>query len=149
MGIVEEQADNFLNAAFAVFIKALRRVGFGSELGSLVCEEMGLAWTGMFKLNEQVFNVTWHTDATLTFYVVPFDINTRKFITSHVVLDPMEFLEKIKEVVEVFDSNIFYPKVINIEAELDGTPFVVPETRGGFSFIVAFGKRARSEEIVG
>ena len=126
-----------MNAAFAVFVKALRSVGFGSELGfgtigdwnALVWGETGLAWTGMFKLNEQVFNVTWHTDATLTFYVVPFDINTRKFITSHVVLDPMEFLEKIKEVVEVFDSNIFYPKVIYDEAQLDGTPFVVLETQ--------------------
>jgi hypothetical protein len=103
----------------------------------------------MFKLNEQVFNVTWHTDATVTICIVPFDINTCKFITGHVVLEPMEFLEKIKKVVEVFYSNIFYPKVINNEAELDGTPFVAPETRGGFRFIVAFSKNARSEEIVG
>ena len=80
----------------------------------------------MFKLNEQVSNVTWHTDATETICVVPFDINTHKFITGHVVLDPMAFLEKIKEVVEVFNSNISYPKVIYNEAKLDGTPFVVP-----------------------
>jgi hypothetical protein len=87
---------------------------------------MGLAWTGMFKLNEQVFDVIRHTDVTLTFYVVSFDINTRKFIPSHVALDPMEFLEKIKEMVEVFDSNIFDPTVIYNEAELDGAPFVAP-----------------------
>ncbi len=49
----------------------------------------------------------------------------------------------------MFDSNIFYAKVINNEAELDGTPFVAPEARGGFRFIVAFSKKARSEEIVG
>ena len=107
MGIIEERANNFLNATFAVFVKALRSVGFGSELGfgtigdwnALAWGEKRLAWTGMFKRNEEVFDVTWHTDATLTFYLVPFDINTRKFITSHVVLDPMELLEKIKEVV--------------------------------------------------
>ena len=64
-------------------------------------------------------------------------------------LDPMESLEKIKEVVEVFNSNIFYAKVINNEAELDGKPFVAPETRGGFHLVVAFSKKARSEEIVG
>jgi hypothetical protein len=103
----------------------------------------------MFKLNEQVVDVTWHTDATLMFYVVPFNINTRKFIPSHVALDPMEFLEKIKEMVEVFDSNIFDPKVIYNETELDGAPFVAPETRGGISFIVAFGKEVRTEEIIG
>jgi hypothetical protein len=34
----------------------------------------------------------------------------------------MEFLENIKEMVEVFDSNIFDPKVIYDEAELDGAP---------------------------
>jgi hypothetical protein len=32
---------------------------------------------------------------------------------------------------------------------LDGTSFVVPETRGGFCFIGAFNKKARLEEIVG
>jgi len=61
----------------------------------------------------------------------------------------MEFLENVKEVVEVFDSNIFYIKVINNEAELDGVPFVVPEAMGGFSFIVTFSKKVGSEKIVG
>ncbi len=76
-------------------------------------------------------------------------INTRKFISGHVALDPVEFLENVQEVVEVFDSNIFHTKVIYYEAELDGTPFVAPETRGGFNFIIAFSKKAGSEEIVG
>ena len=67
---------------------------------------------GMFKLNEQVFDVTWHTNATATICIVPFDINTRKLISSHVELDPVEFLENVQEVVEVFDSKIFYTKVI-------------------------------------
>ena len=48
----------------------------------------------------------------------------------------------------MFDSNIFYTKVIHYEAELDGTPFVAPEARGGFSLVVAFSKKAGSEEIV-
>jgi len=52
-------------------------------------------------------------------------------------------------VVEVFDSNIFYTKVIHYEAELDGTSFVAPEARGGFSLVVAFSKKTGSEEIVG
>ncbi len=71
-----------------------------------------------------------------------------KFIASHVALDPMEFLEKIKKMVEVFDPNIFNPKVIYNEAELDGAPFVAPEARGGISFIVPLDKEVRSEEIV-
>jgi hypothetical protein len=34
--------------------------------------------------------------------IVPFDGHASKFITCHVVLDAMEFLEDIKEVGEVF-----------------------------------------------
>ena len=67
----------------------------------------------MFQLNEYNVDIPWHTDATATICVVSFDINTRKFITGHVELDPMESLEKLQEVVEVFDSNIFHAKVIN------------------------------------
>jgi hypothetical protein len=64
-------------------------------------------------------------------------------------LDPVKFLENVQEVVEVFDSDVFYTKVIYDEAELDGTPFVAPETRGGFNFIIAFNEKTGSEEIVG
>ena len=73
--------------------------------------------------------------------IVPFDVNTSKLISGHVDLYPVKFLENIKEVVEVFDSNLINTKVINNETELDETPFVVPETRGGFSFIVTFSKK--------
>ncbi len=103
----------------------------------------------MSELNEQGFDVTWHTDATASICIVPFNIDTRKLIAGYVELDPVEFLENVQEVVEVFDSDIFYAKVIYDEAELDRTPFVAPETRGGFNFIIAFSKKAGSEEIVG
>jgi hypothetical protein len=48
--------------------------------------ETWLDWTGMFKLNEQVFNVPWHTDAIATICIVPFDINTGKLVSGHVNL---------------------------------------------------------------
>jgi hypothetical protein len=41
----------------------------------------------------------------------------------------MEFLEDTKEVVEVFKAHVFNTKVVHDEAELDGFPFVVPETK--------------------
>ncbi len=146
-----------MNAAFTVFVKELGGICFWGELGfstigdwqTLVRGETWLEWMGMLKLNEQVFDVPWHADATATICIVPFDMYTCKFISSHVALDPVEFLENIQEVVEVFDSNIFHTNLIYNEAELDGTPFVVPEARGGFSFIIAFSKKAGSEEIVG
>ena len=149
-GIVKERTDNFLNAAFTVFVKELGSICFWSELGfsaigdrqTLVRRETLLVWTEMLKLNEQVFDVPWHADATAVICIVPFDMYTRKFISGHVALDPVEYLENVQEVVEVFDSNIFHTKVIYNEAELDGTPFVAPEARGGFSFIIAFSKKA-------
>ncbi len=89
--------------------------------------ETGFGWTGMFKLDEKVLDVAGHTDATLAGCIVLFDVNTRKFVAGHVELVPMEFLEHIAEMVEVFYPNILHPKVINNETELDETPFVVTE----------------------
>jgi hypothetical protein len=64
----------------------------------------------MLKLNEQVFDVPWHADATAMICIVPFDINARKFISGHVALDPVEFLEKVQEVVEVLIPTYSTPK---------------------------------------
>ncbi len=99
---------------------------------------MGFGSTGMFKLDEKVLDVARHTNATPAGCIVPFDVNTRKFVAGHVELDPVELLEHIAEMVEVFEPNILHPKVINNETELDGTPFVVPEAWGGFGFVISY-----------
>jgi hypothetical protein len=104
---------------------------------------------GMFKLDEKVLDVAGHSDATRAGCVVQFDVNTCKFLTSHVELDPVELLENIAEMVEVFKPNILHPKVINDETELDGAPFVVPEAWGGYGFVIFLSKKAGLEEIVG
>jgi hypothetical protein len=88
---------------------------------------MGFGWARMFKLDEKVLDVAGHNDTTPVGCVVPFDVNTRKFVAGHVELDPMELLENIAEMVDVFNSNILHPKVINYETELDGMAFVAPE----------------------
>ncbi len=98
---------------------------------------------------DKVLNVAGHTDATPAGCIVPFDVNTHKFIPGLVELDPMELLENIAEMVEAFYPNILHPKVINYEAEFDGTPFVVPEAWGGFGLAISFGKKVGSEEIFG
>ena len=49
----------------------------------------------MLKFNEQVFDVPWHADVTVAICIVPFDINTRKFISGHVALDLVKFLENV------------------------------------------------------
>jgi hypothetical protein len=58
-------------------------------------------------------------------------------------------LEKIQEMVEMFNSDIFDTKAIHNEAELDGTPFVVPKSWHGVSFIVALSNKAGSKKIIG
>ncbi len=93
-------------------------------------QETGLGWTGIFKIDEKVLDVARHTGATTAGCVVPFDVDTRKFVAGHVELDPVELLEKIAEMVEVFKPNILHPKVINEETVLDGMPFVAPEAWG-------------------
>jgi hypothetical protein len=103
----------------------------------------------MFELDEKVLKVVRHTDTSPANCVVPFDVNTHKLVTSHVELDPMELLENIMEMVEVFYPNILHPKIINYETELDRTPFVVPEAWGGFGLVISLSKKAGLEEIVG
>jgi hypothetical protein len=66
-----------------------------------------------FKFDEKVLNVARHTDATLASCVVPFDVNTHKFVAVHVELDPVELLENIAEMVEVIKPKIFHPKAVN------------------------------------
>ncbi len=74
---------------------------------------MWLGWPGMFEFDEEVLNVIRHTDATAATHIVPFDINSWKFVPCHIALHTMEFLEKIKEMIEMFDSDIFDSKVVN------------------------------------
>jgi hypothetical protein len=76
---------------------------------------------------KMVLSVAGHTDATPAGCIVPFDVNTHKFVAGHDELDPMELLNNIVEMVEVFKPNIFHLKVINNETELDGMPFVGPD----------------------
>jgi hypothetical protein len=103
----------------------------------------------MFELDEKVLNVARHTDTTPAVCVVPFDVNTSKLVSGHVELDPMELLENIAEMVEVFYPNILHPKVINYETELNGMPFVTPEAWGEFGLVISLSKKVGSEEIVG
>ncbi len=60
----------------------------------------------------------------------------------------MIFLEEVQEMIEVFDTDVFHAKVIDNEVELDGSPFVAPETRSGSRFVVTFGLEAGAKEIV-
>jgi hypothetical protein len=82
----------------------------------------------MFEFEKQRGYIAWHIDGTAAGYVVPLNVHACKFSAGHVELHAMEFLEDTEEVVKVFKAHIFNSKVIYNETELDGSPFVVPET---------------------
>ncbi len=103
----------------------------------------------MLELDEQIVNVPGHAELAVLAQIIPADGDAGKFVASHVALDTMVFLEQIQKKVEVFDSNIFYAKVINNEAELEGTPFVAPEAWRGGCFIESFSKEAGTKKIIG
>jgi hypothetical protein len=87
--------------------------------------QFGGLW--MFELEKQSRNIAWHTEVAAVGCVVPFNVNACKFITGHVVLHTMEFLEDTKEVVEVFETHLYNTKIIYNKVELDGPPCGVPE----------------------
>ncbi len=86
-----------------MFVEEFGSVGFWGELAlstigdrkTLVWRETWFDWMGMLELDEEVFDVAWHTDVTAMSCIVSFDVNTRKFISGHVELDPVELLENI------------------------------------------------------
>jgi hypothetical protein len=103
----------------------------------------------MLEHDEKVLDVAGHRDTTPVGCIVPFDVNTRKVVANHIELNPMKLFENIAKMVEVFYPNIFHPKVINNETELDGMPFVAPEAWGGGNLVISLSKKGRLEEIVG
>ncbi len=138
-------------------VKELFRVSFGRQLGfgpignrqAFVWQVAQLGWHGMFEFDQEIVDVTRHADVAALASIVPFDVDTGKLVTCHVELHPMIFREEVQEMIEVFDTQVFNTKVIDNEAELDGLPFVAPETRSGSRFVVTFGLKAGAEEIVG
>jgi hypothetical protein len=101
----------------------------------------------MLEFEKQYRYIARHTDAAAAGCVVPFNVHASKFISGFAALHTMEFLEDTKEVVEVFKAHIFNAKVVNDEGELDGSPFVVPETRCRGRFIKTFGLKTGAEKI--
>jgi hypothetical protein len=59
--------------------------------------------------------------------IILFDGDAREFVAGHVELYPMVLFENIEEKIEVLNPHIFHTKIINDEAELDGTLFVTPK----------------------
>jgi hypothetical protein len=103
-GIVQQGADDFLNAAFAVVreqsgcIIVRRELGFGpigNRKTSMWCEAP-LCRALVFELEEQVVDVSGHADAAAFARIIPFDGDTCKFVAGHVELNFVVLLENIE-----------------------------------------------------
>ncbi len=135
-----------MDLAFAVVVEKLCRVSLWRQLGfgaignrqAFVWQATRLGWHGMFEFDWEIVGVPRYADTAALASIVPFDVDTGKLVTCHVELHRMIFLEEVQEMVEVFDTHIFNTKVIDNEAELDGSPFVAPETRSGRRIVVTF-----------
>ncbi len=99
----------------------------------------------MLEFEEEVIDVSGHAESAALARIIPCDGDASKFVASHVELYPMKFLEKVKQIVKMFNANIFYTKVIHNEAELKGAPFMVPETGCGRPLIETFSNKARAK----
>ncbi len=102
----------------------------------------------MLEFEKQRRYIAWHTNKAAAGNVVPFNVHASKFIAGHIVLHAMEFLEDTEEVVEVFKAHIFNTKVVYNKVELDGSPFVVPETGCRSRFMKTSGLETGVEKIV-
>ncbi len=116
-------------ALFAATGKGDVRFGAIGDGETLVWRKPWFGGLWMLELEKQSNIIARHTDAAVTGCVVPFNVNACKCIAGHAVLHTMEFLEDTKEVVEVFEAHIFKTKIICKKVELDGPPFVAPETK--------------------
>ncbi len=106
-------------------------MGFGAigDGETLVWRKRWFGGVWMLKFEKQCRYIARHTDVAAAGCVVPFNVNACTFIAIHVVLHTMEFLQDTNEIVEVFKAHIFNTKVVCNKAELDGLPFVVPQTK--------------------
>ncbi len=101
MGILEERANNFVDAVLARIIKELRCITFRSELclgtigdgQAFVGRELSLARARMLELDEQIVDVPGHAELAALARIIPANGDAGKFVPGHVALDTMVFLE--------------------------------------------------------
>ena len=66
----------------------------------------------------KVIDVPRHAEMTALAWIIPLDGDTSKLVASHVELDVVEFFEKVKKIVEMFNAHVINTKVIHNEVEL-------------------------------
>ena len=102
----------------------------------------------MPEFDEEIGDVAWYADATVPVNIVPFDVYSCKFVSSHVALYAVVLFEEIQQVIVVFQANILNLKTVHKQEELNWPPFVMPQSRDGGRLIVPLFFQAFAEEVV-
>ena len=92
----------------------------------------------VMKTDASFLTVAWHGELNLSEGVVPFDCETKVTLAFPVLRRFVVFVECLKKVLCMFDTNVFYSEIINTEGKGDGAPVVLPETWCDGALLVAF-----------
>ena len=93
----------------------------------------------MAELGKELANVVCHGEVARSLVVVSFEVDARKISPIPVFCDGVTFLEGVTQMFGVSFTNILNDKIVDDEAECDGTPFVAPQTRCGEALVVSRG----------
>jgi len=144
-GIVEQDTDDFLETFDALFgqewggVRRVGHLGRGTihRLGPCMGRVLLPLGAGVFKTLEGTRDISWHGEVASPGIVVPIESDTTIEGTSPI---DAYFIVGLKDALEVGSmvlTNILDTKVINCEAEHDGSGGVFEHGRGVFKLVVA------------
>ena len=103
----------------------------------------------MLELCEGFGDISWHGEVNLSLGVVPVKGDASVMRAGPVCGDLVVFSEDLEEMLRVFFSAVFDTKIVRHKGELDGMPFVGPESRDELTLAVAMLVEVFFEEFIG
>ena len=103
-------------------------------------------------LDQDVADVLFHAQSTGAFRmllrIVPLNVNACKFLSLPIGGNFIVFQEDLLQMLDMLVPNIFNSKIIHDEDAHYWSPFVSPESHGGFCFIVTCFVEAGAQKII-
>ena len=87
---------------------------------------------------QELVDVVFCDESAGAVFVVPFNINTRVFLSLPVSIDCVVFLQCVNDMLCVLFADMFDAKIIDGLIGHDRAPFVQPQAWGGGGFILSF-----------
>ncbi len=90
----------------------------------------------MFVFVQLVLDVPRHGNVESSVAVLPVEFNTAVQVACPVFDEFIFLADAFDEVVSVFLANVFDAKIVNDKRESDRVPFMLPEPRRVFAFVI-------------